>query len=176
MAAEAATPTSTSEDMLMSNIDVMLFDVDGEEVGTAMLTEEDGEVAVTVLAEGIPSGEHGIHVHDVGVCDPSGPEPFATAGGHFNPTGTQHGGPDDPNAHAGDLGNITSDEELTLTTDRFIVSEGPSSLRDVDGSALLIHAQEDDLTTDPAGNSGGRIACGVIVSPLGTPAAGTPIA
>ncbi|MBA2595323.1 MAG: superoxide dismutase family protein, partial [Chloroflexia bacterium] len=62
------------------------------------------------------------------------------------------------------------------TTDRFMLSEGPMSLRDVDGSALLIHVQEDDLTTDPAGNSGARIACGVIASPMGTPAAGTPTA
>jgi len=177
MVADVATPMGASEDMSLSSIDVMLFDVEGEEVGTATFTEgDDGEVAVTVMAEGIPAGEHGIHVHDVGVCDPSGPEPFATAGGHFNPTGTQHGGPDDPNAHAGDLGNITSNEELTLTTDRFMMLEGPMSLRDVDGSALLIHAQEDDLTTDPAGNSGGRIACGVIVSPEGSPAAGTPTA
>ncbi|MDQ3694402.1 MAG: superoxide dismutase family protein, partial [Chloroflexota bacterium] len=177
MVADAATPMGASEDMPMASIDVMLFDMGGEEVGTATFTEgDDGEVAVTVMAEGIPSGEHGIHVHGVGVCDPSSPEPFTTAGGHFNPTGTQHGDPDDPNAHAGDLGNITPGEELTRTTDRFIVSAGPNSLRDIDGSALLIHAQADDLTTDPAGNSGGRIACGVIASPMGTPAAGTPTA
>ena len=151
-------------------IEVPLLDEAGEEVGTATFAEAgEGRVAVVVAAEGIPEGEHGIHVHDVGVCDPSGPKPFATAGGHFNPTGTQHGGPDDPNAHAGDLGNIAAVEDLEATTDRFTLAEGAFSLRDGDGSALLIHENEDDLETDPAGNSGGRIACGVIAAPVGTP-------
>lgn len=75
---EHYTRMGASEDMPMSSIEVMLFDMEGEEVGTATFTEgDDGEVAVTVMAEGIPSGEHGIHVHDVGICDPGGPERFA---------------------------------------------------------------------------------------------------
>ncbi len=174
-AADRATPVADE----VGEIQVTLLDEDGEKVGTAVFTEDSEDRAtVVVTAEGIPSGKHGIHVHDVGVCDPSGPEPFATAGGHFNPTGTQHGGPDDPNAHAGDLGNITADAELEKTTDRFTLADGPFSLRDGDGSALLIHGNEDDLETNPAGNSGGRIACGVIAAPLGmgTPVVGTPTA
>ncbi len=158
-----------------ATLDVTLLDVDGEEIGAATFQEDDdGRVTVSVAAESIPPGEHGIHVHGVGVCDPGGADPFASAGGHFNPTGAPHGGPDDENAHAGDLGNITADEEIEITTDRFTLSEGPTSLSDIDGSALVIHADQDDLTTDPAGESGARIACGVITSPPDTLTAGMP--
>jgi Cu-Zn family superoxide dismutase len=131
-------------------------------------------VTVSVTAEGIPPGEHGIHVHGVGVCDRSGSDPFASAGGHFNPTGAPHGGPDEANAHAGDLGNITADEKIEVATDRFTLSEGPLSLSDIDGSALVIHADRDDLMTDPAGESGARIACGVITRLPETLTAGMP--
>ena len=151
-------------------LDVTLRDEAGEEVGTATLAEgDDGRVTVAVAAEGIPAGEHGIHVHGVGICDPSGAVPFASAGGHFNPTGAPHGGPDDPNAHAGDLGNITAGEEIAVTTDRFTLSEGTLSLSDIDGSAILIHANPDDLETDPDGGSGARIACAVLATPMGSP-------
>ena len=131
----------------------------------------------------------------VGACDPAGDTPFASAAGHYNPTGAAHGGPPATGAtgspeaadavgtpgaapgHAGDLGNITVDAsgagQLQITTDRFRLAE----LGDADGSALVVHADRDDLQTDPSGNSGGRIACGVIVpsrdggTPVATPAA-----
>ncbi len=187
--AQEATPGA------LALVDVVLRDVDGQDVGLATFSETpDGEVSIGVSVEGLAPGEHGIHVHAIGVCDPTGDTPFASAGGHYNPTGAMHGGPPDgaagtpaaspematPGAtmgHAGDLGNILVDEagmgELQIETDRFRLAE----LRDADGSALVIHADRDDLQTDPSGNSGGRIVCGVIApaqdgaTPMATPAA-----
>lgn len=175
-------------------IEVMLRDVDGRDVGVATVGEAaDGWVSIDVVAEGLPPGEHGIHIHETGVCDPAGDQPFATAGKHYNPTGAKHGGPPagaegtppatdamaTPGAtmgHAGDLGNILVDEggrvRQVVMTDRLRRSE----LSDADGSALVIHADPDDLTTDPSGNSGGRIVCGVIAPSHagGTPTPATP--
>jgi Cu-Zn family superoxide dismutase len=181
----------------MQSVGVELRDADGRDVGTATVGETpDGRVSIGVGVEGLAPGEHGIHVHEAGVCDPAGDKPFASAGGHYNPTGAAHGGPSGttreamgamgtpagmdavatPGAaagHAGDLGNILVDDDgtgrLQITTDRFRLAE----LNDADGSALVIHEGRDDLTTDPAGNSGGRIVCGVIFPPQG---GGTPMA
>ena len=187
--AQEATPSAPE------SLDVVLHDVDGQEVLTATVTESpDGQVSIDVTVEGLAPGEHGIHVHETGVCDPAGEMPFASAGGHYNPTGATHGGPPagtggtpaatagtaTPGAtmgHAGDLGNIQVDDAgmgtLQIQTDRFRLAE----LSDADGSALVIHANPDDLQTDPSGNSGGRIVCGVIAAPqdgatpLATPSA-----
>jgi Cu-Zn family superoxide dismutase len=164
-------------------VEVTLHDKDGQEVGTATLTEGADGVTIAVEVEGLAPGDHGIHVHETGVCDPAGERPFASAGGHYNPTGAMHGGPDDPDSHAGDLGNLTVEGEggtpgaaetpaagmtrFEITTDRF----GLAELNDADGSALVIHADPDDLVTDPAGNSGARVACGVIFASTVTPEA-----
>jgi Cu-Zn family superoxide dismutase len=176
------------------SVGLTLRDAEGTLVGSATMTEAaDGTVTVVVTAEGLTPGDHGVHVHEVGLCDPTGDMPFSSAGGHFNPTGAMHGGPPaqavgegtpEPIGtpvdlgHAGDLGNLTVDDEgnvrFQITTDRFTLSPGEMSLQDADGSALVIHADPDDLTTDPSGNSGDRIACGVIFAPtqeMGTPAA-----
>jgi len=160
-----------------------LRDGEGNLVGTAEFVEGPKGVAITVnVQQGVEPGEHGIHIHEFGVCSPAGDEPFASAGEHFNPTTAAHGGPQDTGAHAGDLGNLLADNGGTYTfsnaSDR--VSLDPDSavtLRDTDGSALLIHAGADDLETDPSGNSGGRVACGIIFpstvtgTPVATPAA-----
>ena len=177
----------------VSQVSVVLRDVNGDDVGSASFVEgADGVVAVTVEVRALPAGEHGLHVHETGDCDPSGDKPFSSAGGHFNPTGATHGGPPDiaggqlsesspvaettASGHAGDLGNITVDANgdgiATVQTDRFTLSEGEFSLQDMDGSAIVVHADVDDLTTDPSGNSGDRIACGVVFAPMG----GTPVA
>ena len=183
--AQEATP-GASPATGVPNVMVTLTDVDGNEVGTATLTESvPGQVDVSVqVTAGIEPGDHGVHVHEAGLCEADAPAgPFTTAGAHYNPTGQPHGGPDSPEAHAGDLGNITvADDgtgELTVTTDRITLSAGPTTLMDADGSALLIHAQADDLETQPSGDSGGRIACGVVYQPMagmGTPIPGTPMA
>jgi superoxide dismutase, Cu-Zn family len=186
-AAQEATPEVTAP---MAS--VTLRDVAGTDVGTATLTE-DGEqhVTITVEVSGLTPGEHGIHVHETGLCDPSGDQPFSSAGGHFNPTDGVHDGPPTlgtpsamvgtpvANVHAGDLGNITADAggnaTLQIMTDRFTLSAGPTSLQDGDGSALVIHADRDDLTSQPSGESGGRVVCGEVYPPQGTPSA-SPVA
>lgn len=185
MTGSVAQEASPAGGLAAGAIDVALRDVDGQEVGQATLTEAaDDSVAIEVSVEGIASGEHGIHVHEVGICDPAGDEPFSSAGDHYNPTDATHGGPPmmemtdaatpgAANGHAGDLGNIVVDNagsaQMEITTDRF----GLAELSDAVGSALVIHADPDDLLTDPSGNSGGRIVCGVIAPSLdgGTPMA-----
>jgi Cu-Zn family superoxide dismutase len=184
--AQEATPEA-SPMVGASAVSVVIRDASGQDVGTATFAEgADGVVTVIVEVQGLPEGEHGLHVHETGLCEP----PFASAGGHFNPTGAMHGGPPiveggqlsnaspvaDHMGHAGDLGNITVNADgtgtATVQTNRFTLSEGEFSLQDMDGSAIVVHAGEDDLMTDPSGNSGDRIACGVVFPPMG----GTPVA
>jgi Cu-Zn family superoxide dismutase len=136
---------------------VALVDAGGAQVGWAELVEDaSGTVHVNVKVDGLSPGLHGIHIHAVGACSPD----FAAAGPHHNPLGVAHG------SHAGDLPNLVVNAEgrghLNATTDEATLSSGPLSVFDADGSALVIHAAEDDLVTDPSGNSGTRIACGVI--------------
>jgi Cu-Zn family superoxide dismutase len=141
-----------------------LRDATGQPVGTALLTQHGASVRLTVQASGLTPGRHGVHVHAVGRCDP--PE-FTSAGGHFNPLGRRHGLATSDGPHAGDLPNLVADQagrtRYEATTDQLSLGPGPTSLFDADGSALVIHAQEDDQRTDPTGNSGARVACGVIV-------------
>lgn len=129
------------------------------EVGTVRATEAGGRVRVAIDARGMPQGVHGAHVHMTGRCD--APD-FTTAGGHWNPTGRQHGTQNPAGPHAGDAPNLTigtnGSGQLAVT-----LPEGSTlaGLMDADGAAFIIHAAADDLRTDPSGNSGGRIACGV---------------
>lgn len=130
----------------------------GEDVGKAVAEEIDGAIRVIVEAKGLPKGPHGTHVHAVGKCD--APD-FASAGGHWNPTAHQHGKENPAGPHAGDMPNLNvgdSGADRTIFTLPGGTFEG---LLDQDGAALVIHAGEDDYKTDPSGNSGGRIACGV---------------
>ena len=172
-AAQDATPMAGS-----GRIEVALADASGADVGTATFEEGDGGVTLSIEVEGLEPGEHGWHLHAMGECDPSGLEPFATAGPHWNPTGDQHGGPDDPTAHVGDFGNLVAGEngraEMEMTTDRFTLSGGSTSVGDLDGTAIVIHQGMDDLVSQPSGNSGGRYACGVVAAPMGM-AAATPV-
>lgn len=134
-----------------------LRDANGSDIGWARFTEDaTGVLHVAVHATGLTPGLHGLHIHAVGACTPT----FAAAGSHHNPGGAAHGG------HAGDLPNLIVNVagigHLETTTEAATLSAGPISVFDTDGSALVIHAGEDDYVTDPTGNSGGRIACGVI--------------
>ena len=141
---------------------VELKDPSGTVVGNATLTQMLDGVRLVVDARGLPAGQKGVHIHEAGTCDP----PFASEGGHFNPDGKKHGllNPDGP--HAGDLPNMTigaaGTGRLETMNYRVRLDPGPTSGFDSDGSALVVHAGPDDFTTDPAGNSGARIACGVI--------------
>ena len=119
----------------------------------------DGAVEVSVDLTGVPPGGHGFHVHDKGDCGDNG----NAAGGHFNPTATSHGAPEADPHHAGDFGNVTADARgvvrTTFTTRSVTVEAGANSAV---GHAVILHANPDDLTTQPTGNAGGRIACGVV--------------
>ena len=144
---------------------------DGKSAGTATFTPESGGVRLKVQAAGLPPGDHGIHVHAVGKCD--APD-FMTAGGHFNPGSKQHGLNNPQGAHAGDMPNLKVGPDGTGTFDFLLkdvsTAAGAGSLFGPDGTALVIHAGPDDEMTDPTGNSGGRIACGLIMR-AGTAAA-----
>ena len=143
---------------------VDLMTADGANVGVATFVETATGVDISVEVSGLEAGEHGIHIHAVGLCE--APD-FTSAGGHFNPFGAEHGF-DNPNGpHAGDLPNLEIGEDgtgsLQYTNTLITLGEGEGSLFDEDGSALVIHAGMDDHTTDPAGDSGARVACGVIM-------------
>lgn len=128
--------------------------------GWATFTEVPGGVKVVVHVEKAPPGTHGLHIHEKGDC--SDPEAKA-AGGHFNPTAMDHAGPMDEKHHAGDLGNIEVKADgtghLEITSKMLTVKEGPNS---VVGRSVIFHEKADDLKTQPTGNAGGRLACGVI--------------
>lgn len=127
--------------------------------GTVQFSATSGGVAVSATLKGLAPGVHGFHVHEFGDCT----APDATsAGGHFNPKGNPHGAPTDSAHHAGDLGNVTAAADGTATlqwTDAGMRLDGPDG---VVGHAVIVHASPDDLKTQPTGNAGGRVACGVV--------------
>lgn len=141
-----------------------LMNSGGQKVGTATLTEEGGKVRIVVEVTGLSPGQHGLHIHAVGKCDPPG---FTTAGGHYNPLARKHGLASPEGAHAGDLPNLVADASgkarYEQSTAALTLRDGSLSVFDADGSALVIHEKEDDQKTDPTGNSGGRVTCGVLV-------------
>ncbi len=128
--------------------------------GDATFVDKAGKVEVTIEASGLTPGQHGVHIHEKGDCTASD---ASSAGPHFAPGGGAHGAPTDPSRHAGDLGNLTAGADgkgkLTVTSDKLTVAAGENS---VVGRAIVIHADPDDLKSQPAGNSGSRVACGVI--------------
>ncbi len=136
---------------------------DGKEIGSVNLTQTAQGVLINVSVKGLPPGEHALHVHAVGKCEP----PFTSAGGHFNPGAKKHGMMAPEGQHAGDMPNlhIPQSGDLTvevLNTNITLEKGKPNSVYDADGSAVVIHAGKDDYKTDPTGDAGGRIACGVI--------------
>ncbi|MCL6643040.1 MAG: superoxide dismutase family protein [Candidatus Bipolaricaulota bacterium] len=140
-----------------------LRNAEGQVLGMAIFTQEPQGVRISVTVKGLSPGEHGIHIHAVGKCEP--PD-FLSAGPHFNPTNKKHGLNNLEGPHAGDLPNLVVGEDGSAVyehvTDRVTLTPGELSLFDEDGSTLVIHAGPDDQITDPAGNSGARVLCGVI--------------
>lgn len=128
--------------------------------GRVMFTQVGDVVRVTGEVTGHSKGPKGFHIHEKGDCSDPG---AMSAGGHFNPAGMKHGGPYSPDKHAGDLGNINFNDagvaKINTTVGDISVSGGSSSIR---GRAVVVHAAADDQKTDPTGNAGGRVACGVI--------------
>ena len=129
--------------------------------GTVTFSSQNGGVRIVADLEGLEPGKHGFHIHEKGDC--SAPD-ASSAGGHFNPVGTPHGAPENPPAqrHAGDLGNVEADADGKAHFERMdglISLQGPNSIA---GRAVILHAQPDDLSSQPAGNAGPRVACGVV--------------
>lgn len=128
--------------------------------GTVTFTEEEGGIRIVANVTGLPEGEHGFHVHEFGDCGDDG----NAAGGHYAPLGSQHGAPEATpgQRHVGDFGNLTADASGTATYDRLDQVIAFSGERSIVGKALIVHADPDDLTTQPSGNAGSRLACGII--------------
>jgi len=154
----AAGPTATPA------LTTSLIGTAGTPVGTATLSETRDGVSVRFQLKGLAPGTHGAHVHAVGKCEPPG---FTTAAGHLNTTAKQHGHKNPAGWHLGDVGNVAARADgtvdATLVVRGATLAPGPMSLLGPNGStALVIHANPDDEMTDPAGNAGPRIACGVL--------------
>ncbi len=130
----------------------------GADAGRATATEVAGGVRFTADVMALPPGTHGIHVHMIGACDAPA---FTTAGEHWNPTAMKHGTMNPQGPHKGDLPNLILGADGRGTIAATIPGATMDQLLDADGAAMLVHANADDLMTDPSGNSGGRIACGV---------------
>ena len=145
---------------------VLMYNVSGSLIGTGDIWQDkNGLVHVDIATISLPTGTHGIHFHEVGKCE-GGATAFSTAGAHYNPMGMEHGLQNPKGPHAGDNPNIVIPAggvgAVSFTTNRVTLTPGPTTLLDSDGSALVVHANADDQVTNPSGNSGGRIACGVV--------------
>lgn len=139
-----------------------LRDANGRSVGAATLTQTPHGVLIVAQFSNVPPGTHAFHIHAVGQCTP----PFTSAGPHFNPTGRQHGIENPQGMHGGDLPNVVIPESGSAHVEIFArdvtLSQGANAILDANGAALVLHAGVDDYRTDPAGNAGDRIACGVV--------------
>jgi Cu-Zn family superoxide dismutase len=146
------TPNGPTASALMRN-------PSGTVLGRLTIAQSGGALLVSGTLAGLPAGTHGIHIHAVGRCDAPG---FATAGGHWNPAMHQHGFDNPQGAHAGDMRNLVADDAGRADVSTSATGGTLDGLLDADGSAIVIHATVDDYRTDPSGNSGARIACGVV--------------
>ncbi|MBI3536591.1 MAG: superoxide dismutase family protein [Chloroflexi bacterium] len=157
----AAPPAQTAQ---VRTVHTDLRDANKNIVGRATFTQQGSVVQILIVVNDLPPGVHGVHIHEKGKCD--APD-FASAGAHFNPENKQHGAQNPNGPHAGDLRNLEVGQNRSGTLDtnnsRIALTPGfPNSILGGDNKALIIHANADDEKTDPIGNSGGRIACGVI--------------
>jgi len=162
---EEAREIVTESEMVLEEPDItnaicVLYPTEGNEAkGTVTFTQTAQGIRIEAEMEGLSEGKHGFHIHQYGDC--SAPD-ATSAGGHFNPENTKHGAPSDTERHVGDLGNITADQtgraELIMVDDMISFSGEHSII----GRAIVVHAGEDDFTSQPTGNVGARVACGII--------------
>ncbi|MUV37505.1 Superoxide dismutase [Lentibacillus sp. JNUCC-1] len=156
--------TSKAAEAGPEQVETTLINSENETIGSAVLTEKPDGVHIKLEAKDLPPGKHGFHIHEKGVCEPPS---FKSAGGHFNPTNKEHGFDNPEGPHAGDLLNIEVSKSGTVMTEALadkvtLKPDQPNSLLDGEGTALMIHAKADDYKSQPAGDAGDRIACGVI--------------
>lgn len=162
----AATPQSTTAPAAaaQSLAHAALATPDGRAVGDLVIRRSAGDILATVTVHDLPAGAHGLHLHGVGKCE--GPA-FASAGSHLNPDNHQHGSMNPAGPHLGDMPNlpVAADGTGAVTFKLPGTAESlKAALFDADGSAIVVHATQDDYRTDPSGNSGARIACGVLMA------------
>ena len=155
-------PTDNAAVALATGANAAVRDANGRELGTLTIADSPQGIVVTGTLRGLPPGTLALHFHTVGQCEP----PFESAGGHWNPTGRQHGTENPQGPHFGDMPNLTvgadSTAQIQAATPGGALS-GENALLDADGAAIMLHAGPDDYRTDPAGNAGARIACGVVM-------------
>lgn len=151
-----ATDTEVAEPAMRSV--ATLQTAEGAAAGTATATMAGDAVMIALSVTGMPAGEHGVHVHMVGSCEAP---TFESAGSHWNPGDQMHGLEGPEGQHAGDMPNLTVAADGTGTLEYQLMGGTWEGLMDTDGSAFVVHAMPDDQMTDPSGNSGDRVACGV---------------
>jgi Cu-Zn family superoxide dismutase len=169
LAAAVSMPAHAAGEMA----NAQLKDTSGKAIGDVDLVQTPAGVLIKLQIKGVPPGEHAFHIHAVGKCE----APFESAGPHFNPTHHKHGILSGE-GHAGDMPNLhvpqSGDLAVELVNPAVTLEQGkPNSVFDSDGSSLIIHAKADDYKTDPAGNAGDRIACGVIQPSGAAPTVGS---
>jgi Cu-Zn family superoxide dismutase len=140
-----------------------LKDIHGKSLGTLRLEQAAQGLIIQGSLHGVPPGTHALHIHQVGKCEP----PFKSAGDHFNPLSKQHGLRSEGGEHAGDLPNLVAPANGDVSVEVFApgvtLTGGKEAVLDADGAAVVLHAKADDYASQPAGNAGDRVACGIIV-------------